>query len=229
LPLRAPSLEVIGEDRTIRSRSGVYGGDLAGVALINHTVIDMDSVREWAGEIRERRRIIREDGGALLDDPLPAADMKLDPVDVQWRLSMLSPVGDQELDEVVLDMIRWHERAHLVDALHFLPVENNLWRALGLILGHGFSRISIEAEVEGRAETAALALSPHTRLVLAHIAVFLENDSPTSPHAVGFRRVASRLSKRLQQAGLPSEPSHWHLLDPADVRRMAREMLQELW
>lgn len=229
LPLRAPSIEVIGEDRSVRSRSGVYGGDLAGVALINHTVIDMDSVREWAGEIRERRRIIREDDGALLDDPLPAADMKLDPMAVQWRLSMLSPVEDEELDEAVLDMIRWHERAHLVDALHFLPVENNLWRALGLILGHGFSRISIEAEVEARAETAALALSPHTRLVLAHLAVFLESDSSASPHAVGFRRVASRLSKRLKKAGLPSEPSHWHLLDPAEVRRIAREMLRELW
>lgn len=229
LPLARPAMEIVGENRSIRTLSGVYGGDLAGVALINHTVIDMDSVREWADGIRERREIVREDGGAMLDDPLPRNSGALAPASVHWRLSMMSPVGDNELDMAVLDMIRWHERAHLVDTMHFLPIESNVWRVLGLLFGHAFSRASIEAEVEARAEVASLALSAHTRLVLAHIAVFLEGEASGSPHAMGFRRLAERLGRLLREAGLPDAASHWHLLDPDVVRRLARELLREQW
>lgn len=229
LPVDRQAWEVVGDDRRIRSFSGIYGGDLAGVALINHYIVDMDSVRDWAGEIAERREIIREDDRAQLEDPLPQRVATLDPAAVEWRLSMLSPVADVDLEDAVLDMIRWHERAHLVDVYHYLPVESNLWRTIGLLFGHGFSRASIEGEMEGRAETAALAMSPHTRLVLAHIAVFLESDSELSPHAVGFRRLGRRLARSLEKSGIDSRASRWHLLDPEQVRAIGREMLQELW
>jgi len=229
LPLDRQAWEVVGEDRRIRSFSSVYGGDLAGVALINHYLVDMDSVRDWAREIVERRRIVREDDRVQLEDPLPDDIATLDPAAVEWRLSMLSPVGDADLEDAVLDMIRWHERAHLVDVYRYLPVENNLWRTLGLLFGHGFDRASIEGEMEGRAEVAALAMSNHTRLVLAHVAVFLESDSELSPHAVGFRRLARRLARSLEKAGVDNRASRWHLIDPADVRAIAQEMLREQW
>lgn len=229
IPLRGPAWEVIGDDRQIRSLSGVYGGDLAGVALINHVVIDMDSVRDWASDIQERRQIVREDGGAMLQDTLPQRVDRLEPASVHWRLSVLSPCGDSELEEAVLDMIRWHERAHLADVFHFLPVEHNVWRVLGLVLGLGLDRVAIEAEMESRAELASLAISPHTRLVLAHIAVFLEPEAESSAHAVGFRRLAQQLGQRLADAGHEAMASRWHLLDPAVVRAEAQEMLRELW
>jgi hypothetical protein len=229
LPLDAPALEVIGEHRQIRPLTDMYGGDLAGVALINHAVIDMDSVRDWANEIRARRAVIREDGGALLEDPVPADQPLLEPGSVPWRLSMMSPVEDSELDGAVLDMVRWHERAHLVDVRHFLPVESKLWRVLGLLVGQGFSRQSVEAELESRAEIATLALSPHTALVLAHITVFLEAEPEQSAHARGFRRLAGHLAKRFGAAGEPAAVHQWHEVDPELARRIGREMLEELW
>src|SRR5690606_22233145 len=91
LPLAGRCWEVIGEDREIESIQGVLGGDLAGVALLNHYVIDLDAVRDWARAIRARRRVVADDGAALLGDPLPEAVDALEPVDVAWRLGTLSP------------------------------------------------------------------------------------------------------------------------------------------
>jgi hypothetical protein len=227
LALPARCLEVVGGDREITSLGGVLGGDLAGVALLNHFLIDFDAVREWARGIADRRRVAAEDGAALVADPLPAG-AGVDPLDVSWRLSLLSPVQDSELDDAVLDTIRHHERQHLVDAFYYLPVEHNLWRSLGLVLSFGFSPSAVEAEMERRAELASLAVSPHTELVLAHIADFLQPPVPTSPHHQGFGALAQQLQRELQAAGLPAEqvvPSRWHLLPRAMVQQAARRLL----
>ncbi len=228
LPLEGRALEVVGEDRRIRSLSGAYGGDLAGVALLNHYVVDMDSVREWAEELLERRRIARADRSAIADDPLPDSVDTLDPVGVHWRLGLQSPVEDEGLQAAVLDVIRWHERAHLVDVFHYLPLEANLGRIAGLLVENGFSAASVEAELEARAETAALALSAHPRLVLAHLAVFLEGQS-TTPHGVGFRRASRRLAEAMAARGLDSRASRWHRADPEEIRQIARELLARQW
>jgi hypothetical protein len=230
LPLAGRCLEVVGMDRDVRAMSGVVGGDLAGVALLNHFLIDHDSVRDWSRTIADRRRVAAEDGGALLRDPLPA-DAGMDPLDVSWRLSVLSPVQDTHLDAAVLDMIRTHERQHLVDSFHFLPIEHNLGRGLSLLLQFGMSPSAIEAEMERRAELAALALSPHTYLVLAHIADFLRETDAESPHYRGFGALARQLVSALEQLGVAAsaaQPSRWHALDPAVVRAAARNLLREL-
>lgn len=232
LPLAGRSWEVIGEDREIESLQGVLGGDLAGVALLNHYVIDYDAVRDWAAAIDVRRRIVRADQHALLKDPVPANVDPLEPVDVAWRLGALSPVQDTELDLAVLDMIRWHERAHLVDSFRYLPPERNLWRVIGLVIEHAFSAGSIEAEMEGRAELAALAYSPFTRLVLAHIAGFLEAPRDQSAHAAGFSRLARRLNSRLAaDAELApfARASRWHEAPPEAIRRIAGDLAREIW
>jgi hypothetical protein len=173
---------------------------------------------------------VREDGHALLDDPLPNEVDPLDPVDVHWRLPELSSVEDTRVEHAVFDMICWHERAHLVDSFRFLPPEGNLWRVLGLLISHGFSSFSIESEMEGRAETAALAFSPHTRLVLAHIASFLNEESAESPHAVGFRRLAQRVNDALaedpESADL-ARASRWHLVPPERMRQIARDLVRD--
>jgi tetratricopeptide (TPR) repeat protein len=232
LPLPTRCLEVVGEDRDIRTLSGVGGGDLAGVALLNHYVVDMDQVRTWAANLQDRRRIAAEDDHALLADPLPNRVQPLDPVDAHWRLTVLAPVADEDLVAAVLDMIRWHERAHLVDSFYYLPVEGNLFRNLGLLLGNGFSAMAIEAEMEARAEAAALALSPHTHLVLAHIAHFLEPQDSGSPHALGFRRLAERLIEGLEEDGVAPERtqvSRWHLLEEGWIRRVGDRLFSQQW
>ncbi len=230
LHLDGRCLEVVAIDRDVRALAGVLGGDIAGVALLNHFLVDHDAVREWAHTIRERRRIAAEDGGALSRDPLPqtAGD---EPLDAAWRLSCLSPAQDTELEAAVLDMIRCHERQHLVDALHYLPVEGNFWRSLGLLFSFGLSPSAIEAEMERRAELAALAVSEHTELVLAHIADFLVDPGEDSPHHRGFGELARQLGDEFAAAGVPREhcvPSRWHLVPRDAVRAAARQLLLRL-
>ena len=48
-------------------------------------------------------------------------------------------VEDSRLDFAVLDMIRCHERAHLVDSFYYLPFESNLVRVTGLLFRFLFS------------------------------------------------------------------------------------------
>ena len=230
LHLPGRCFEVVGIDRDVTSLGGVLGGDLAGVALLNHFLIDHDAVRDWAFTVAERRRVAREDGLALLHDPLPKSS-GLDPLDVAWRLSLMSPAQDSELDAAVLDTIRTHERQHLVDAFRYLPIEKNVFRGLGLLLSFGFSPAAIEAEMERRAELAALALSPHTEIVLAHIADFMSEPGGPAPHHAGFARLGTDLMAALVADGLsPADvvPARWHLLPMAQVRAAAQRLLAEL-
>lgn len=230
LPLPTRCAEVVGENREIRSLTGVYGGDLAGVALFDHYLVDMDSVREWADNLRAHRRIAREDGLALLRDPVPSSGGALDPHDVDWRLAVLAQENDQDLDLCVFDMIRWHERAHLVDSFHYLPLGANLWRVAGLLGRNLLSPAAVEAELEGRAELASLAVSPHTRLVLAHIASFLDGDEEHSAHVRGFRALARAIAQEAQRRGAHAlRAAEWHLLEPDLAKGIAIDLLRRQW
>ncbi|MFO1078750.1 MAG: hypothetical protein U1E73_13595 [Planctomycetota bacterium] len=230
LELPGRCYEVVTMDREVRSLSGVLGGDIAGVALLNHYMVDFDAVRDWAAGIADRRRIAASDGNASLADPLPE-HAGLDPLDASHRLQVMSPVQDADLEAAVLDTIRHHERRHLVDSFRFLPIEQHLGRGLGLILRLGLSSAAVEAEMEKRAELASLALTPHTELSLAHIADFLADPAARSPHYTGFTELARDLSRQLKVLGVPAiaaAPSRWPQLDMALVRRAARELLHEL-
>ncbi|MEO6595543.1 MAG: hypothetical protein ABIP94_12390 [Planctomycetota bacterium] len=227
LALPGRCFEVVAMDRDVRAIAGALGGDLAGVALLNHYLIDFDAVREWARGVADRRRIAAEDGHVLLRDPLPQS-AGYDPLDAAWRLSVLSPVQDTDLDAAVLDTIRHHERQHLVDSFHYLPVESNLWRGLGLLLQFALSPSAIEAEMERRAELATLVVSPHTELVLAHIADFMAEPDRESPHHGGFGRLGRELVDELRAMGVSdaaSLPCRWHELDFDLVRRAGRRLL----
>jgi hypothetical protein len=96
---------------------------------------------------------------------------------------------------------------------------------------YGWSAAAIEAEMERRAELAALAVSPHTRLVLAHIVDFVADPPIDSPHHRGFSRLAGELRRELEQLGVePARalPSRWHEVDPETVRTAARRLLTEV-
>lgn len=226
IPLPANCREVIGERRVIVP---LLQRDLAGIALLNHYVIDMDQVRSWATSLLEQRDIARADG-KLLRDPLPKDPDPELPLDVEWRLNLMSPVEDSALESAVLDLIRWHERGHMVDFSYFLPPTLHPWRSLALLLRNGLSEARVAGEFEARAEVVALARSPHTRLVMAHIAGFLTGDPSTSPHADGFRRLARRFAAELERQRQPVRPvSRWHELDPDVARAIGERLLQTLW
>ena len=228
--LQGRCYEVVGMDRDLKSLGGVVGSDLAGVALLNHFLIDHDAVVDWALGLRDRRRIARQDGEALRRDPVPA-DVGMSPLDAAWRLTLASKVADADLDAAVLDMIRDHERRHLVDSFHYMPIESNLLRGAGLLFQFGLSPAAIEAEMERRAELAALALSPHTELVLAHIVDFYGDPPLASPHHRGFTELLGQVHEQLLGQGVRPElavPSQWHNLDMSLIRKAASTLLAEL-
>jgi hypothetical protein len=194
-------------------------------------VIDYDAVRDWADAIAERQRIVREDGGAVLTDPMPQQIADYEALDVHWRISAVSSLQDSQLEAAVFDVVARHERRHLVDSFHYLPLENNLWRGLGLLFRSGFSPAAIEGEMERRAEVAALCESPYTEIVLAHIADFLAESDPSSPHVRGFGQLGRELVDTLRKQGAsPAESrvSQWHRLDRQAVLRAAKELFGQL-
>jgi tetratricopeptide (TPR) repeat protein len=236
VPVPEGCLEVIGEHRLVRSLSGVQGGDLAGAAIFHHYFIDLDAVRRWANDIIERRRRLapyREE--AIADLVPPGAPTEVDrPARVHERLELVAPQPDDELLDVVLDMVRWHERAHLVDSFRYLPMLSHLGSALGLLLSHGFSADSIEAEMELRAERASLAKSRAPLLVLAHIAGFLQDEPETGPHALGFQRLAEQIVGRMATEAtgdridrMTNLVAQWHRLTEAQARAIGMALLHE--
>jgi phytoene dehydrogenase-like protein len=154
----------------------------------------------------------------------------LEPAGVEWRLALMSPVEDKDMDAAVLDVIRWHERGHMVDFQRLLPVTSNVLRSLSLVMRNGWDALQVTAEMEGRAQLAALAMSPFTKVALAHTAGFLGGEDGGSPHAIGFRKMVSRLQERLRAAGVKDpRASRWHELEPAVLRENARRLLRSDW
>jgi tetratricopeptide (TPR) repeat protein len=230
LALAARCREVVVCDRDIAPLHGVWGGDIAGVALLNHFLVDFDSLRSWAGGLADKRATATADGRALLADPIPA-EPGADPFDAPWRLLLASPVADADLATALLDTVRHHERQHLVDWLYYLPIEHNVWRALGLLFDFAWSPAAIEAEMERRAELASLALSPHTELVLAHILEFASAGDAPSPHVRGFGALARELTAALVAEGVaPADaaPARWAAAPMPAFRRAARRLLGQL-
>jgi tetratricopeptide (TPR) repeat protein len=229
-PLREPAWQLVVADRDVQSLSGVLGGDVAGLALLNHYLVDHDAVREWARSLAGRRRIAAADGNAVLTDALPE-QVDAEPVDVSWRLAVVSPVQDSALEMAVFEMICHHEHRHLVDANLYLPISANVWRALGLVLQFGFSPAAVEAEMERRAELAALHLTPHRELVLEHIASFASEPDLRSPHHQGFTELARQLQRELVEVGVTPDqarPSRWHRLPPDRIAAAAQRLFARL-
>lgn len=231
LPVVGRCREVLGVDRSVRSLSGVLGGDLAGVALLNHYLVDHDAVVEWAQSIARKQALARAEDFALLQDPVPADTNALDPLDASHRLACVSSMRDIDLEAAVLESIGIHERRHLVDSFHYLPIEANVWRGLSLLLSSGLSPSAIEAEMERRAELAALAHSARPEVVLAHVAEFVAEDDEGSPHVRGFSQLAGELVQALVAEGVPpadAAVARWDRLDVEVVRRAARRLLGDL-
>lgn len=229
-PLPNRSLEVLGDAREIRSLQTVAGGDLAGVALIDHYAVDLQAVREWAADLTTIRERSRAQGDVILRDPIPPLDDPLDPLDAQTRLTVRAEVETGQMFAAVLDLVCWHERAHLADAARYLPPEKRVLRSLALVLGHGFDPDSILSELEGRAELAALAFTDHPDLVLAHIADFASKRGAESPHVRGFVRAARWLNEELEgEDGIPVGIASWPQIEPERMQAAARRIAARLW
>lgn len=225
-PVPEGAQELLVGDRQPSQASPMIGSDPVGLALWNFYLVDWDQAREWQRGLIERRRLLAADGMAVLRDPLPQQTGD-DTVDLSWRLLAGMPDDDAQLLAGTLAVVRAHERRHLVDARHYLPVEDHALRCLALVAEQGFSAAAVHAELERRAELAALALTPHTALVLAHIADVAAVADESSEHVRGFSQLLTELRAELQDLGISPErcqPSRWHELPSAWVRMAAARL-----
>lgn len=235
--------EVVVDDMRFTSAMEVGFSEPAGVALWNHYVIDLRKWDEWVDDLYRRWLRIEESGvEALLTDPVPSAGPLsiARPAQVPWKL-LARAMRDtnwtrEDLRGEVLRLLRLHEHAHLVDAQRFLPAMQKIGPAVWLFAQSGFSAQTLMADLEGRAEIAALALGADPRITLGHLANFIsEPYAPSnSPHALGFTRMLRRLLQRWHEDGAPGADAsrnlfaQLHLLAPDRARAYAREILAEL-
>lgn len=235
--------EVIVEEMSFAATTNMGFSEPAGVALWNHYVLDLRKWEEWVDDLDAMWQRMRADPEAVLSDPLPrgqALSMQT-PAQVHWRLlarAMRDNAWSREdLLPAVLELLRLHERAHLVDAQRFLPAMRNVGAALQLFSTAGFSPASLMAELEGRAEIAALASGADPLLTLAHLAGFSGDafERDPSPHRIGFGRMLRELIARWRADGAPGAQdadrnllAQLHLIDPMRARNYARSIIRDL-
>jgi hypothetical protein len=233
LPLLGQCREVVIEDKYFSNADAVGISDPAGIALWNHYVLDLRSMRRWTSDLVEIRDLLTAEGTqAVLDDPFPRV-APLDftrPSQVNWKLTARAAMQDGWNDEriwrEVYRLLQLHERAHLVDAHRFLPVIHNLGRALWLFGAADLSAESLQSNLEARAECAALAYGADPFLTLAHLSAFVADPSGAQEgvHHIGFRRLLERIVELWHRDGAPGA------VDPeanlvAQLHRMPRDKI----
>lgn len=236
------SREVIVEHTSFSATSNMAFSEPAGVALWNHYVIDLRKWDEWGVGLERMWERMRQNPDLPLADPIPECDpcSMAQPAQVHWRL-LARVMRDRRwsvetLRAEVLKLLRLHEQAHLVDAQRFLPALRKLGAAVRLFARSGFSQASLMADLEGRAEIAALASGADPHLTLSHLAGFAGDafERTASPHRVGFGRMLRRIVEMWHADGAPGavKPgsnllAQLHLIDPDRARRYAQRILTE--
>ncbi|PIE22030.1 MAG: hypothetical protein CSA62_14490 [Planctomycetota bacterium] len=242
LELAQESREVLLQYKEFVSFKRLDVSGVAGLAIWNHYFVDGRIARRWAKEASQRGASygkLAEEGPALLGPDCPALCYE-QPCQVDWRmlwrLQQEEAWDEQKMLGEVLRLLGLHERAHLVDAQGHLPVTQNLWRALGLFLGAGLSFDGLLADLEMRAECAALAFGGNVPLTLAHIAEFHRGylRGARTQHARGFSELLRRLVQKWQADGAPgaTEPernlaAQLAEMPPDRARAYARAILAE--
>lgn len=212
MPLLGLCREVVIESKLVSTSAEIGISDPAGIALWNHYVLDLRAMRKWVADLLVMRdRLAEQQLATVLDDPIAptgALDMSR-PCQVSWKLTgraMLEGGWDEQRTwREVYRLLQIHERAHLRDAHRFLPVGSHIGPALWLFAAAGFSTRSLLANLEGRAECAALALGADPTLALGHLTGFMSEPytSGSSVHQVGFKRVLRRILELWQADGAP--------------------------
>ncbi len=163
--------------------SGVAGlrKGLAGLTMDRMVLVQLDAVRR--GPRRIDAEVPFELRPARSAQDLGAMDT---PSAVAWRIeSQLHREGI--LEESVLDAVRRHELAHVVDATRMLPVATKLPTVLSFLARNGFDGAAVERNLEARAAVTALIECKEPRAALASLLAFLPARSGSTPHAGGYR------------------------------------------
>lgn len=213
------------------------GAQLSGAALDPVVWIDLDQL-----EREERGAALWPQGPPCA--PLPARGraerLALDePLDVaRWLEAPSRTASDGRHAERLAQALSAHERQHVRDFRAFTRAGAGgklalLWRG-GLLPG------AVRAEVERRAQLAALREAEDPRLALAHAVSSLpvEGAARAEPHAAGYARLVEEFLARLDAGDWPGarplpelglDPQavllqQLHRLDPQVVRAIALAM-----
>lgn len=198
------------------------GGDVAGLALHELILVDLEAVATWDGQLQ--RRVARMEPyrdavlaqKALDDEPVTSIE---DPAGVDRRLRLVA--GKYSLAEEV----HVHENAHLVDAALHLPVGDHLFRNIGLALTKGLSAERILSYLERNAQLAAIAEGPSARGALATCCAVIGGRGV---HATGYTEIVQGIVDRIAR-----EPERYPEIDPKRVivqqlHRLGEEQVRAL-
>ena len=167
------------------------GGGLAGLTMDRLVMIQLDAVlRGPAAEMDiplvPRAAADRNDRVAL-DTPSAVAAR------IEARLA-----AEGRLSADTLETVRRHELGHVLDAQRMLPVFAPPWRALGLVISHGFDGAAVEAHLEARAAVVALADGAAPHAALASLLGFLPETDGATAHAKGYVDVVRRMVEEIE-------------------------------
>ena len=243
-----PIYRVVGEELLIPSAAEFAGGEIAGFAFETFIVLNVDRVRDAAFQARElSKRVSGWEEDCLDEELLPASDPEelldmREPLSLAARASLrafrefLKDGGaPEEYPGLLLDAVESHERAHIRDAMRFLPVFSDFGEKVSLLWSLRFSPTRVEAWLEERAQAVALADARSSLSALATIAAMLPNRFASPPHSVAYHDLARAM---VEEAGAhpedyPQLDREYILLPQLDrlgdegLKRIAKRLLAE--
>jgi tetratricopeptide (TPR) repeat protein len=168
--------QIVGYDVKMRSFRESQGGGLGGACLPDGLWLDVDSARR--SEHHVRRRLLRDPERVRLAREAPSLLGSGGPEGV-FDLGEPAGVGLRLIQRYVercagdgwgsFATLRAHESAHVVELRRHLPIFQGLPETLALVTQGNFCDAHIEAELERRAQLAAVAESPYPDLALAEM------------------------------------------------------------
>ncbi|MFH0944677.1 MAG: hypothetical protein V2A76_05720, partial [Planctomycetota bacterium] len=243
-----PTYRVVGEELLIPSAAEFAGGEIAGFAFETFIVLNADRVRDAASQARllfERTAGLDEDalGEELLvaNEPEERLDMR-EPLSLAARAtlraygSFLQDGGvPEEYPGLLLDAVESHERAHIHDAMRFLPLLSDFGEKVSLLWSLRFSPTRVEAWLEERAQAVALAEARSSMAALTTIAAMLPNRFAAPPHSVAYHDLARSMVEAINARPelYPQLDRAYTLLPQLDrlgekgLKQIARQLLEE--
>jgi tetratricopeptide (TPR) repeat protein len=209
-----------------RSLAGL-GGGLAGLTMDRLVLLQLDTVLRGPPRVGDitllpRPATVRAERIAL-DTPSAVASR------LEARIAATS-----DLEAETLAAVRCHEIGHVYDADRMLPVFAPPWRAVGLVLRHGFDGAAVEAHLEARAALVSLAEGSAPHAALASLLGFLPDLEGETAHARGYVEVVRAMVAEIEDdpASFPSVDRRVNILQqmdrltPDEARELGRRLLE---
>ncbi|MBI1850804.1 MAG: tetratricopeptide repeat protein [Planctomycetes bacterium] len=240
--------EVIGGGASIPSFREYQGATVGGVTFEGMFAINLDTVLSWQERARSANTKLQRRAESLLAEPADPAPTESDRrrigqtycLEEKLYLRAYRDFLDRAIDSTedwrcFLSVVETHEMGHLLQTRRFLPITSHPLRALGLLVGSGFSGSRIESSLEENAELNALVQSDSPWCSLAEIVSFLPHTDDVLPHSVGYARLLRAFVAEIATHGdrYPSIDSthnvlqQLHRLSADEIRRAGREVARE--